>query len=73
MSDLEPRRSSGVPSRKARERRAYNLVLATGGLAVLTIVLVVLAIVGVVGFGSAVLAGLLTAGGAVLVRRTLNP
>lgn len=73
MSDLEPRRSSGVSPRKARERRAYNLVLATGGLAVLTIVLVVLAIVGVVGFGSAVVAGLLTAGGAVLLRRTLNP
>jgi hypothetical protein len=72
MSDLEPRRSSGASSRKARERRAYNLVLATGGLAVLTIVLVVLAVVGVVGFGSAVVAGLLTAGGAVLLRRTLN-
>jgi hypothetical protein len=73
MSDLEPRRRSGPPSRKAREQRAYTLVLATGGLAVLTVVLVVLAIAGVVGFGAAVVAGLLTAGGAVLLRRTLNP
>jgi hypothetical protein len=73
MSDLEPRRRSGATPRKAREQRAYTLVLATGGLAVLTIVLVVLAIVGAVGFGAAVVAGLLTAGGAVLLRRTLNP
>ncbi|HKH17385.1 MAG TPA: hypothetical protein VKA57_07655 [Solirubrobacteraceae bacterium] len=71
MSDLEPRRRSGV-SRKAREQRAYNLTLATGGLAVLTIVLLVLAVVGVVGLGPAIVAGLLAAGGGLLLRRTLN-
>jgi hypothetical protein len=71
MSDLEPRRSS-VPSRKRRESRAYNLVLATGGLALLTIVLVVLAIAGVVGFGAAFLAALLTAGSGFLLRRALS-
>ena len=46
MSDLEPRRSSGL-SRKQREQRAYTLTLATGGLAVLTIALVILAVVGI--------------------------
>ena len=71
MSDLEPRRRSGL-SRKAREDRAYNLVLATGGLAVLTIVLVVLAALGVVGFGLAIVAALLTAGSGVLLRRSLG-
>ena len=71
MSDLEPRRRSNL-SRKEREGRAYSLVLATGGLAVLTLVLVVLAIAGVVGFGFAILTALLTAGGAVLLRRTLD-
>ena len=72
MSDLDPRRRS-VPSRKAREQRAYALVLATGGLVLLTVVLVVLAVVGVVGLGPAIVAGLLAAGGGLLVRRTLNP
>jgi hypothetical protein len=71
MSDLEPRRRS-APSRKAREQRAYTLVLATGGLAVLTVVLVILAVLGVVGLGPAIVAGLLAAGGGMLLRRTLN-
>jgi hypothetical protein len=53
MSDLEPRRRGGL-SRKAREDRAYTLVLATGGLALLTVVLVVLAVLGVVSLGAAV-------------------
>ena len=72
MSDLERRRSSGL-SRKQREQRAYTLTLATGGLAVLTIALVVLAVVGVTGFGLAIVAALLTAGSGFLLRRTLNP
>jgi hypothetical protein len=72
MSDLEPRRRS-APSRKAREQRAYTLVLATGGLVVLTVVLVILAVVGVMGLGPAIVAGLLAAGGGLLLRRTLNP
>jgi hypothetical protein len=72
MSDLEPRRRS-APSRKAREQRAYTLVLATGGLVVLTVVLVILAVVGVMGLGPAIVAGLLAAGGGLLLRRTFNP
>ena len=71
MSDLEPRRRSGLP-RRAREERAYKLVLTTGGLAVLTVALVILAIVGIVGGGYAFLAALLTAGSAFLLRRTLD-
>jgi hypothetical protein len=72
MSDLEPRRRSGL-SRRALEQRAYTLALATGGLAVLTLVLVVLAVLGVVGFGTAIVAGLLAGGSGLLLRRTLNP
>jgi hypothetical protein len=71
MSDLEPRRRS-APSRRAREERAYKLVLTTGGLAVLTVALVILAVVGVVGGGLAFLAALLTAGSGFLLRRTLS-
>jgi hypothetical protein len=74
MSDLEPRRRSGSGlSRRARERRAYTLTVATGGLAVLTLVLVVLAVVGVTGFGLAIIAALLAVGSGFLLRRTLNP
>jgi len=71
MSDLEPRRSSGL-SRKARADRAYTLVLATSGLLVLTIVLFVLAVLGIVGGGLAVVAGALTAGSGIALRRTLS-
>jgi hypothetical protein len=71
MSDLEPRRRSGL-SRRSREGRAYNLVLATGGFALLTLVLVILAAVGVVGFGWAILAALLAGGSGFLLRRTLS-
>jgi hypothetical protein len=71
MSDIEPRRRSGV-SRRAREERAYKLVLATGGLAVLTIALIVLAILGVVGGGPAIVALLATLGAGFLLRRTLS-
>jgi hypothetical protein len=74
MSDLEPRRRSGSGlSSKAREKRAYTLTLATGGLAVLTLVLIVLAIAGVTNFGLAILAALLAAVSGFLLRRTLNP
>ena len=73
MSDLEPRRRSTL-SRKERAGRAYTLVLATSGLAVLTAVLLVLAIVlSSVGIGPAIIAGLLTAGSGIMLRRTLNP
>jgi hypothetical protein len=71
MPDLEPRRGSG-PSRKSRADRAYTLVVATSGLLILTIVLFVLALLGPLGAGPVVIAGILTAAGGILLRRTLR-
>ena len=72
MSDLEPRRRSGL-SRNARAGRAYTLVNVTGGLLIATVVLLVLAVLGIVGGGWAILAGVLTVGSGLALRRTLNP
>jgi hypothetical protein len=72
MSDLEPRRRSSV-SRRDRADRAYKLVLATGGLAVLTAVLLVLAIVGVVGGGYWIITAIAAVVSGLLLRRALNP
>jgi hypothetical protein len=71
MSDLEPRRRSGL-SRRERGRRAYNLTLATGGLAVLTVVLVLLAMFTSMGLGPAVITALLAIASGLLLRRTLG-
>jgi hypothetical protein len=71
MSELEPRRRSQM-SRKARADRAYTLVLATGGFMILTIVLFILAVLGIVGGGLAVVAGVITAGSGIALRRTLK-
>ena len=73
MSDLEPRRRSGTPSRQARERRAYKLVLTTGGLLVVSLVLFVLAVLGFGVAGYAVVAAMLAAGSGFMLRRTLGP
>ena len=72
MSDLEPRRRGGL-SRNARADRAYTLVKVAGGLLIATIVLMVLAVLGIVGGGWAVATGALTVGAGVALRRTLNP
>jgi hypothetical protein len=72
MSDLEPRRRSGM-SRQARADRAYRQVLVTGGLGVATVALVILGVLGIVGLGWAFIAALLTAGSGFLLKRTLNP
>lgn len=72
MSDIEPRRSSSV-SRKKRADRAYNLVLATGGLAVLAVALVVLSVLGIVSLGWALIVAVLAAVAGLVLRRTLNP
>ena len=71
MSDLE-RRSGSRPSRRQREQRAYNLVLATGGLGVVFIVGIVLAIAGVIGWSLPVLAAILAVIAGVLFRRTVR-
>jgi hypothetical protein len=71
MSDLQPRRR-GSPSRRERAGRAYTLVRVTGGLLALTILLFVLAVLGIVGGGWVVVAGALTVGAGVALRRTLK-
>jgi hypothetical protein len=72
MADLE-RRSSSPPSRRQREQRAYYLVIATGGLAVLTVALVVLAVVGITSLGPAVLVAILAVLCGLALRRVLAP
>ncbi|HEU4702089.1 MAG TPA: hypothetical protein VFS37_06355 [Conexibacter sp.] len=71
MADLE-RRSPSRLSRRQRERRAYQLTLATGGLALIAVVGVVLAIAGVVGGTIPFLAAVLAVVCGLLLRRTLS-
>jgi hypothetical protein len=71
MSDLE-RRSGSRPSRRRREQRAYNLVLAAGGLGVVFVVSAVLAIVGIIGWSLPILAAVLAVICGVLFRRTVS-
>ena len=71
MSDLE--RSSGSrPSRRQREQRAYNLVLAGGALGLVFVVGTLLAIFGVIGWGIPILAAILAVVCALLFRRTVR-
>jgi hypothetical protein len=72
MSDLTPRRRGGV-SRRQREQRAYYLVLATGGLALAAVVVLVLSIVGIASFGLFVLLVVLAAIAGYLLRRSVSP
>ena len=72
MSDLTPRRGGGL-SRRQREQRAYYLVLATGGLAVAAVVVLVLSIFTSVSFGLFILLAVLAAIAGYLLKRTLNP
>lgn len=71
MADLE--RSTGRRlTRRQREQRAYQLTLATGGLAVVAVVGIVLAAIGVVGAGLPILAAVLAVLCFVLLRRTVG-
>ena len=71
MSDLE-RRSGSRPPRRKREQRAYNLVLAGGGLAVVFVVGALLAILGVIGWSIPILAAILAVVVGLLFRRTVR-
>lgn len=71
MGDLAPR-SGGPPSRRAREKRAYQLVLAGGAAGTVAVVGLVLAIVGVIGFGVPVAAAIVAAVCAFMFRRTVD-
>ncbi len=72
MSDLA-RRPNSRPSRRVRRQRAYSLVLATGGLGAIAVVGLLLAVVGVIGFGIPVLAGVAAIACGVVLRRLLAP
>ena len=63
----------GGLSRRQREKRAYSLTLVGGGAAVAAVVFLVLAVIGVMSLGPALLAALVAAGAAFLLRGTLRP
>jgi hypothetical protein len=71
MVDLE-RRSPSRLSRRQRERRAYQLTLATAGLGVVAVVGIVLAIANVIGGTIPVLAAILAVVCGLLLRRTVS-
>jgi site-specific recombinase len=59
-------------TRRQKERRAYTLTLVGGGAGVATVAFLVLAIVGVMSLGPAVLAALVAAGAAFGFSRTVR-
>jgi hypothetical protein len=58
-------------SRRQREQRAYYLVLASGGLAVAAVVVLVLWIAGIASFGLFLLLAVLAVVAGFVLRRTL--
>ena len=71
MSDLA-RRPGGPPSRRAREQRAYRLVLTGGAAGIVAVVGFVLAVIGVMGFAVPVIAAIVVAIIVLLFRRTVS-
>ncbi len=69
---LSPRSGRSPDTRKAREQRAYRLVVAGGGTAVAGVVGVVLALVGVIGFGVPILLLVIAAVCALAFQRTVS-
>jgi hypothetical protein len=61
-----------LPARREREQRAYLLGLTSAGAGVATVVLLVLSIAGVVGFGLVLLAAIIAAGAAYGFRKTVG-
>ena len=72
MSSLEPRRGSGA-SRRQKEQRGYQLVVAGGVSGVVAVVGFVLAIVGVIGYGLPFVALIVTVICVILFRRLVGP
>lgn len=70
MSDLESR-PNRTP-RRVREKRAYQLGLAGGAAALVAVLGVVLAALGIIGFGLPVLAAVIAAICLLLFRRTVS-
>ena len=71
MSDLAPR-SGGPPSRRAREQRAYRLVVTGGVAGAVAVVGAGLAIVGVAGWWLPILAVIVAAICGLIFRRTVG-
>jgi hypothetical protein len=71
MADLE-RRPGRVPSRRTREQRAFQLVVAGGIAGAIGVVGIVLAIFGVVGAGIPIIALIVAIACALLFRRTVS-
>ena len=64
--------SGGPPSRRSRERRAYQLVLVGGTAGVIAVVGFILAVVGVGGFGIPFIAAIVAILCGLLFRRTIS-
>ena len=64
--------SGGPPSRRARERRAYQLVVAGSVAGVIAVVGFVLAAVGTIGLGIPFIAAIIAVVCGVLFRRTVS-
>jgi hypothetical protein len=64
--------SGGPPSRRGRERRAYQLVLVGSTAGVIAVVGFVLAAVGVMGFGIPFLAAIVAVVCGLVFRRTVS-
>jgi len=71
MSSLEPRGGS-QPSRRAREQRAYRLVLVGGAAGLVAIAGAVLAILNIIGWSLPILAVVLAVICSLLFRRTVG-
>jgi hypothetical protein len=71
VSDLT-RSSGGPPSRRGREQRAYRLAVTGGVAGAVAVVGIVLAAVGVFGWGVPFLAALIAAVSYVMFRRTVS-
>ena len=64
--------SGGPPSRRCRERRAYQLALGGGTAGVIAVVGFILAAVGVMGFGIPFIAAIVAIVCGLLFRRTVS-
>ena len=71
MSDLT-RSSGGPPSRRGREQRAYRLAVTGGVAGAVAVVGIVLAAIGVFGWGVPFLAAVIAAVAYVMFRRTVS-
>jgi hypothetical protein len=71
MGDLAPR-SGGPPSRRAREQRAYRLVVTGGVAGTVAVAGALLAIFGVIGWALPVVAAIVAAICLLLFRRTVS-